>query len=205
MFITFEGGEGCGKSMHSKLLKRYLQKEGYKVILTQEPGATELGKLLRRILLKDRRIVSKCTELFLFAADRAEHIERVIKPFLKKKFIVICDRFVDSTTAYQTGGRRLPVFFVQYMNRMSSQGLMPDLTILLDVDPKKGIARGTKNEKKDKFESETMAFHRSVRRAYLEIANKEPKRVQVFSTSGNADSVQESIRRTVDEKLGNQK
>jgi len=203
MFITFEGGEGCGKSTHSKLLKSYLQKEGHRVILTLEPGATELGKRLRKMLLNDKRIVSKSTELFLFAADRSEHVEMVIKPYLKKKYIVICDRFIDSTTAYQTGGRHLPGFFVQYMNRMSSQGLMPDLTILLDVDPKIGLKRATRNTKKDKFESEKLRFHMDVRKTYMDIARKDPKRVKVVRSGDDPIVVQEKIRRIVDEKLGN--
>jgi len=203
MFVTFEGGEGCGKSTHSKLLKKYLEGKGYKVLLTLEPGATELGKKLRRLLLKGRSLVSRYSELLLFAADRAEHVACVIKPALKNGTLVISDRFIDSTTAYQTGGRMLPKDTVRYVNRLSSDGIVPDLTFLLDVDPGKGIPRGTKHSKKDKFESENGGFHARVRKTYLKIAQKEPKRVKIIPTEGSIRKVQDVIRRIVDEKLGN--
>jgi len=203
MFITFEGGEGCGKSTHSKLLKKYLKNKGYKVILTFEPGGTEVGRILRKALLKGPRLVSRYSELFLFAADRSEHVESVIKPGLKACMIVISDRFVDSTAAYQIAGRGLPKDLVSEMNRISSGGLMPDLTFLLDIPPKIGVARGTKSTKKDKFESENMAFHKRIRKAYLRIAKLEPKRIKVISSIMSAGEVQGIIRRTIDEKLGN--
>lgn len=204
MFITFEGGEGCGKSTHSKLLKKYLEGRGYRVVLTLEPGGTEFGKKLRETLLRGKKLVSKYSELFLFAADRSEHVARVIKPGLKAG-IVISDRFIDSTTAYQAGGRKLPGKLVAQMNRISSGGIVPDITFLLDVAPGVGIRRGTKYTKKDKFESENGGFHSRVRKAYLKIANRDPRRVKIISTSGAAKDAQDVIRRIVDEKLGNKK
>ena len=205
MFITFEGGEGCGKSTHSMLLKKYLESKRYKVILTLEPGGTKIGKKIRNILLRGKKLVSKYSELFLFAADRTEHMESVIKPALKSGNIVISDRFTDSTTAYQAGGRKLPQGLVQYINKTSSSGMVPDLTFLLDVDPALGISRGTKHSKKDKFESENGGFHARVRRTYLKVAKSDPRRIKLISTTGTVKENQNIIRRIVDEKLGNKK
>jgi dTMP kinase len=205
MFITFEGGEGCGKSTHARLLKQYLTGKGYGVVQTLEPGGTDVGKKLRQILLKGERISSRYTELLLFAADRAEHVARVIKPGLKAGKIVISDRFIDSTTAYQTAGRKLPGRLVEEINSISSDRLVPDLTFLLDIPPQTGIPRGTRRTKKDKFESENYAFHRRVRRAYLAIAKREPKRVKIIATDATIEKVQGMIRRIADEKLGNKK
>jgi dTMP kinase len=203
MFITFEGGEGCGKSTHSRLLKKYLESRGYGVVLTLEPGGTGIGRKLRQILLKGERLVSRYSELFLFAADRSEHVARVIKPGIKSGKIVISDRFIDSTTAYQIGGRKLPADTVARINRISSDGIMPDITFLLDVAPKVGVSRGTKYTKKDKFESENGDFHSRVRKAYLKIAKQDPKRVKIISTSGTINEAQNIIKRMVNEKLGN--
>lgn len=201
MFITFEGGEGCGKSTHSKLLKKYLEGKGYKVTLTQEPGATEIGRKLRQMLLKGKQLISRHAELFLFAADRAEHVARVIKPALKNGKVVISDRFIDSTTAYQIGGRRLHKGLVEYVNLVSSGGLFPDITFYLDIPPRIGITRGTKHTGKDKFESEDGGFHERVRNVYLKIAEREPKRIRVISSQKPIDKVQQEIREIIDEKL----
>jgi dTMP kinase len=205
MFITFEGGEGCGKSTHSNLLFKYLKGKGYKVILTLEPGGTAIGGKIRKMLLKDKQIVSKYSELFLFAADRAENVARVIKPALKSWKIVISDRFIDSTTAYQAGGRMLSKDLVKYINKTSSNGIIPDVTFFLDVPPRMGVSRGTKFSKKDKFESENGGFHERVRNAYLTIAKREPGRVKIVSTKGSKEEAQNIIRRIVDEKLRNKK
>jgi dTMP kinase len=205
MFITFEGGEGCGKSTHSKLLKKYLEGKGYKVILTLEPGGTDIGKKIRKTLLRGKKLVSRYSELFLFAADRTEHMSSVIKPALKSGMIVISDRFTDSTTAYQAGGRKLPLGLVRDMNKISSGGRVPDLTFLLDVNPTLGISRGTRYSKKDKFESENGGFHDRVRKEYHKIARNEPRRVKIISTKGTVKETQDTIRRIVDEKLGNKK
>jgi dTMP kinase len=202
MFITFEGGEGCGKSTHAKELKKYLAQRGEAAILTREPGATAIGKKIRQMLLHSERTVSKFTELFLFAADRAEHVAGVILPALKSGKIVICDRFTDSTSAYQIAGRKLSRPMVTYMNNVSSGGLKPDITFLLDIDPVKGIRRGTKHTGKDKFEAEQLSFHKRVRKEYLRIAKSDPGRVKFIRTDMPFSDVQEKIRRIVDEKLG---
>ncbi len=201
LFITFEGGEGCGKSTHSRLLKRYIESKGYRVVLTREPGGTKFGEKLRNILLRGRQLRSKVSELFLFAADRAEHVEGIIRPALNNGFVVICDRFTDSTTAYQTSGRGLPADLVKYINKVSSGGLVPDVTILLDIDPASGISRGTRYTTKDKFESEDRAFHKRIRSKYMSIAKIEPRRMKVISSKGSIASVQGKIREIIDEKF----
>jgi dTMP kinase len=203
MFITFEGGEGCGKSTHSKILKRYLESLGFKVVLTYEPGDTSIGKLLRRVLLKGEKRASRYTELFLFAADRTEHIERVIRPALKERKIIICDRFIDSTVAYQCGARGLPIELVKKVNSISSGGIKPNITFLLDIPPKEGIKRGTKFTGKDVFESEKLVFHEKVRKTYLSIAKNEPGRVKVIDSRKPVKEVKQIIRKFIDEKLGN--
>lgn len=203
MFITFEGGEGCGKSTHAKLLKKYLENKGYKVVLTFEPGGTPFGRKLRKILLKGVVLASSYSELFLFAADRAEHIEKVVHPALRSGKIVISDRFIDSTMAYQVGGRKLPKGFVEKVNNISSSGIMPDLTFLLEVSPKIGMKRVVKRAKKDKFESENGGFHARIRKVYLNIARTQRKRVKLILSVGKIGDVQRKIRDIVDEKLRN--
>ena len=141
VFITFEGTEGCGKSTHAKLLRSYFKSLGKKVVATLEPGSTRIGKEIRKILLGTEETLAKNAELFLFACDRSQHVEQIILPALSDGAIVICDRFTDSTLAYQVGGRKLPEELVRYINAVSSNGLVPDLTFLLDVSPMVGLPR----------------------------------------------------------------
>ena len=194
MFITFEGGEGCGKTTHAKKLKSYLENEGFKVVLTREPGGTAFGKKVRKTLLSRGTVLTANAELLLFAADRAQHMEEVILPSIKAGKIVICDRFIDSTVAYQTGGRGLPEDMVRYLNFISSRGILPDLTILLDVAPEIGIKRAAKEEVRDRFEREDLGFHRKVREAYLKIAGQDPKRVKLVDASAPLAKVGSDIR-----------
>lgn len=199
MFITFEGPEGCGKSTHSKGLKNYLEGKGHKVILTQEPGGTQTGKHIRALLLDPESVLDETTEVYLFAADRSEHVTKVIEPAISSGKIVISDRFIDSTLAYQVGGRGLPEDLVRYVNMISSKGLIPDLTILLDVSPEIGIKRATQNGSVDRFEGEKIEFHKRVRKKYLEIAKDDPKRIRVINTDDRGiDEIQDEIRKIVD-------
>jgi len=195
MFITFEGGEGCGKSTHAKLLKEYLESRGRQVVLTKEPGGTSFGQTLRRILLKGEFPLEVQTEIFLFAADRIEHVEKVIRPALSEGKVVISDRFLDSTLAYQLGGRGLPEDLVRYLNWISCRGLIPDLTFLLDVKVEEGLRRAKGRGEADRFEAEILAFHEGVREKYLEIARDNPERVKVIETFKNVEEVQEEIRK----------
>ena len=210
LFITFEGTEGCGKSTQAKLLEKYLKGLGKKVVSSLEPGGTKIGRQVRNILLSSQEPLSRNAELFLFAADRAQNVEEVIKPALETGAVVICDRFIDSTVAYQIGGRKLPEELVRYLNAVSSAGLIPDITFLLDLSPVVGLPRaiaassaeGGKIRKVDRFEKEKIIFHEEVRKAYLKIAVDNPDRVKVINTEKvDINSVHEEIKRQVKELL----
>lgn len=204
MLITFEGPEGCGKSTHSKRLKSYLEGRGLRVLLTQEPGGTQVGKEIRALLLKPESVLDGTTEVYLFAADRSEHVSKIVLPALEEGKIVISDRFIDSTVAYQIGGRKLPEDLVRYINMISSKGTVPDLTIMLDVSPEIGLKRATQNGAADRFEKEAIDFHRRVRDKYLEIARENPERIKVINTDEKGiEEIQNLVREFVDEKLGN--
>ncbi|MBU0502252.1 MAG: dTMP kinase [bacterium] len=202
MFITFEGAEGCGKSTQVNLLREYLLAKGQNVIVTQEPGGTNLGKELRQILLNPETILDKTTEIYLFAADRSDHVKKIIQPALAEGNIVVSDRYIDSTIAYQVGGRGLPEDFVRYINMVSSHGVIPDLTILLDVSPEVGIKRARARGEVDRFEKEAIAFHHRVRQAYLTIAQNEAKRVRLVNANeAGIDDVFREIKEVVEEYL----
>lgn len=204
MFITFEGPEGCGKSTHSKRVKTYLEGKGIRVLLSLEPGGTQVGKSIREILLNPESVLDENTEVYLFAADRSEHVSKIILPALKEGKIVISDRFIDSTLAYQIGGRKLPEDLVRYLNMTSSKGLIPNLTIQLDVSPEIGLKRATQKGAADRFEQEALDFHRRVRAMYQAIARENPDRIRVVKTDERSiEEIQNQIRGIIDEKLGN--
>lgn len=207
VLITFEGPEGCGKSTHSAMLAKYLKSLGIKVVSSLEPGGTKIGKEIRKILLNTEEPLASNSELFLFAADRAQHVEEVIRPALEAGSVVIVDRFIDSTIAYQIGGRKLPEELVRYINAVSSGGLIPDLTFLLDISPSIGLPRSLASDidkarikKVDRFEKEKIAFHDEVRKMYLEIANNEPDRIKVIDTEKqDIAAAQDQIRKIAKE------
>ena len=175
LFITFEGGEGCGKSTQSRLLLKKLEQQNVPVVLTHEPGGTALGNELRKILKRKRdSSVSPQAELFLLAASRAQLVSEVIRPALEEGKIVICDRFTHSTMVYQGYGRGLDFTAIKMVNNMATGNLNPDLIIFLDISPEQGLAR--KQSLKDRFELEDLSFHRRVREGYLKMAAAEPDR-----------------------------
>ena len=180
VLITFEGIEGSGKSTHLHLAEEFLRAEGLPTVVTFEPGATPLGRELRQLLLSATLPLQHLAELFLFLADRAEHVRQVIKPALEAGKVVLCDRFVDSTTAYQGYGRGLDLAFVKEGNRRATGGIWPRLTILLDCEVEVGLAR---TRGVDRFEEEGVEFHKRVREGYLRIAEEEPLRVKVVDSS----------------------
>jgi dTMP kinase len=195
LLITLEGPEGSGKSTHALLLFKYLKQKGYDCVFTREPGGTALGREIRKILLKKKTIkLNEICELFLFEASRAEVMEEVISPSLKKRKLVICDRFYDATLAYQGFGAGLDVRLINSLNRYATGGIKPDLTILLDIETKKGLKRALKTRRPDRMESKTINFHKRVRRGYLRLARGEPARIKVVSSEGNRNEVQNSIR-----------
>jgi dTMP kinase len=182
LFITFEGGEGCGKSTHSRLLLKKLEQQNIRVVLTHEPGGTALGDELRKALKKKRgSFVSPQAELFLVAASRAQLVAEVIRPALQEGKVVLCDRFTHSTMVYQGYGRGLDFTAIQMVNNMATRNLNPDLIIFLDIPPKQGLAR--KRSLKDRFELEDLSFHRRVREGYLKMAKAEPDRWLVIDAS----------------------
>jgi len=179
LFITFEGGEGSGKSTQARVLYRRLLKLGIPALLTHEPGGTPLGKQLRR-WLKGEGEIDPQTELLLFNASRANLASQVIRPSLEKGTVVICDRFADSTTVYQGYGRGLDFALIEAVNNIATHGLHPDLTVLLDVTVEQGLDR---KSLRDRFEREETAFHQRVRQGYLEMAKREPGRWLVIDAS----------------------
>ena len=175
LFIVFEGAEGCGKSTQARALHKHILRSGSPVTLTHEPGGTPLGKEMRHLLKRASEVhISPLAELFLFAASRAQLVKEMISPSLERGTIVICDRYTDSTIAYQGYGRGLDFNSIQAMNTIATQGLKPDLTILLDIPVQSGLAR-KKTAKQDRFENEEIAFHERVRKGYLEMAAAAPQ------------------------------
>jgi dTMP kinase len=176
LFITFEGGEGCGKSTQTRILYRRLHKLAVPVLLTHEPGVTALGKKADQLLKWSHNIdISPVAELLLFNVSRAQLVTEVLKPELAKGTVVICDRYTDSTIAYQSYGRGLDLETVKSVNQISTQGLSPSLTVLLDVPPEAGFER-KQGDKPDRFESLDLSFHHRVRKGYLALAKEEPER-----------------------------
>lgn len=195
LFITFEGCDGCGKTTQLELLAKYLQDKGYDVIVTREPGARGLGETLREILLNyDGEVSSNC-ESFLFLADRAQHIDTIVKPAIDAGKIVLCDRHIDSTAAYQGYGRGLDLEQINYLNNIATSGLKPDLTLLFDVDIETSMARVGNN--KDRMENAGIEFQEKVRHGYLELAKKEPKRIKVFDSGKTIEQLHQEVLGTI--------
>ena len=205
LFITFEGGEGCGKSSQSKLLYSRLKKLAIPALLTHEPGVTDLGKKITRLLKYSRDIaISPLSELLLFNASRAQLVDAVIMPALKKGTVVICDRYADSTTAYQGYGRGLDLATVTAVNRIATQGLLPELTILLDLPVEAGLARKQDN-KPDRFQTENLSFHRPVREGYLKLAKADPKRWLVIDATQSKQAIAGIIWQKVSKLIASNK
>ena len=198
-FITFEGGEGCGKSTQVKRLKAALEERGVEVLLTREPGGTVLAEEIRR-LIKDQDDDPPCdrSELLLFLAARAQLVRNVIRPALDAGKWVISDRFSDSTLAYQGYGRGLSLEVIEMTNAFACEGLKPDLTVLLDVTPETSLARlrqreGATNTTADRIERAGDAFHARLRRGFAALAAKEPARIKVVDANGTVDEVWEQV------------
>lgn len=193
ILITFEGGEGTGKSTQAKLLYKFLKKKNYKVILTKEPGGTKISEKIRKILLdKDTAEITKKTELLLYFASRAQHVEEIIKPYLEKKYIVISDRFSDSTFAYQGIGRRIDLKTVELINDFVTEKIKPNLTFLLDAPPEITLKR-LKN--KNRIDRESLKFHRKVRKGFLKLAKLNRDRIVVLNAEENISKIHEKIKR----------
>ncbi|MCM0593937.1 MAG: dTMP kinase [Gloeotrichia echinulata DVL01] len=199
--IVFEGVEGCGKTSQIQLTCGWLQSNGISVIVTREPGGTELGLHLRRLLLEkaEDKPIAQTTELLLYAADRSQHVEQELKPNLAAGKYILCDRYTDSTVAYQGYGRGLNIGLINQLNYIATAGLESDLTIWLDVDVEVGLARKRKDEAEfDRIEQEAIAFHRRVQQGYVELAASYPSRI--IRVDGNLS--QEAVQQKIQEILG---
>jgi dTMP kinase len=201
LFITFEGGEGSGKSLQAKELYRRLKKLAIPVVLTHEPGGTPIGRKLGRWLKwAQGEDISPLVELLLFNACRAQSVSEVVRPNLDKGRVVISDRYAESTTVYQGYGRGLELKTVRAVNDTATQGLKPDLIILLDMPVESGLAR-KKVRDRDRFEREALAFHRRVRRGYLKLAAEEPKRWLVVDAKQPKEKISQIIWQRVSKLL----
>lgn len=190
MFISFEGGDGSGKTTHIHMLAARLEKEGYDICTTREPGGTPLGQKIRALLLHGGHVSARA-EALLYAADRAHHIDTVVRPALEKGIVVLADRYLDSSVAYQGVARQLGKDEVRALSLWATQNLLPDLTILLDVSTEVGTAR-VGNET-DRIESAGKEFHEAVRREYLHLAHKEPERFVIIDANRRLEDVAEDI------------
>lgn len=196
-FITFEGSEGCGKSTQSRLLYEYLQAKGCKVTYLREPGATKISEKIRDILLDAKNDgMSVTCEMLLYMAARAQIVEEIIKPALSKGEIVICDRYLESTLAYQGYGLGIDIGMIKAVGIFVTQGIMPDLTILLDVPVKKGL--GYREDSKDRIEQRSLAYHNRVRRGYFKLVKLEPERIKIVKVDEDKEITQGRIRQLVD-------
>ena len=204
-FITFEGPEGAGKSSQVAMLAEYLTGCGRECVITREPGGTCLAEKIREVVKSHNtgEKVHDATELLLMEAARAQHVREKILPALENGKVVICDRFSDSTSAYQGGARKLPQDTIDFLNDFASNGRKPDLTILLDLSPEAGFARIASRESEgyDRFENEKIDFHKQVREAFLAIAAKEPQRFCVIDAELSRNEIAEKIRQVINDAL----
>ena len=191
VFVVFEGGEGAGKSTQVKRLAAVLEAAGHEVTVTREPGATPIGARIRTLLLDPATSLSPRTEALLYAADRAQHVATVVRPALDRGAVVLSDRYVDSSLAYQGAGRELDLDEVAELSAWATQGLQPDLTVLLDLDPAIGLARATGSP--DRIEQESLEFHQAVRQGFLDLAAAAPDRYLVVSALQSADDVHAAV------------
>jgi dTMP kinase len=204
-FISFEGIEGTGKSTQAKLLQERLLGLGHEVILTEEPGGTLISLRIREVLLSvDHTNMKPLTELLLYNAARAQHIEEVILPALNRGAVVITDRFTDSTFAYQGYGRGINMKLLESIDWIATNGLRPDITILLDLDVETGLKRNRRINKTDRLELEDVEFHKRVRKGYHELATKEPERIKVLDASSEIKELNIIIAKIISDFIGRQ-
>ena len=201
-FITLEGGEGAGKSTQIQVIKDYLLTRGNDVVVTREPGGTSEGQEIRNLLVSgDKDKWSPLSETLLILADRAAHLERVIRPALAEGKYVVCDRFFDSTKAYQGVAGGLGLDVINNLQQPVLGTTLPDVTLLLDIDPEKGLRRAQERGGELRFESKTLAYHRTLRNAFLDFAAQEPDRIFVIDADRDVEAVSADILAVLDERL----
>ncbi|MCA9752073.1 MAG: dTMP kinase [Gemmatimonadetes bacterium] len=205
LFVTLEGGEGSGKTTQRRRIVAFLRERGHEVLETREPGGTPAGELIRDLLLHRVESLHPRAELALYLASRAQLVEEVIREQLARGVSIVCDRFTDSSAAYQGGARDLGIETVERLNDWATDGVQPDLTLYFDVDPEEGLARrqsrGSGDEALDRIEREALGFHERVRAAYRVIAGRHPERFRVVPTHGGEERVWERVRSTLEGKL----
>ncbi len=203
MFITLEGPEGSGKTSQLPALAEFLRGKGYDVLVTREPGGTSVGDQIREVLMNMKNVsIVPQTEILLFQAARAQHVAEILRPALDEEKIVICDRFGDSTLAYQGYGHQTDIRTLQYLIHFATGGLTPDLTLLLDIPVDQGFERKIKNAAEwNRLDAYAKAFHERVRQGYLELARDEPERWQTIDASQGKDQVQAEMRKFVLQKI----
>lgn len=200
IFVSLEGPEGAGKSTQLKLISKALETINYKHVVTRDPGGTGLGRQIRRIVLNPDNQIEQIAELLLYQADRAQNVAEVIKPALNQGLLVFCDRYIDSTLAYQGFGRGMSMSLIEQMNEVSTEGLKPELTILFDIESEEGLARLHPGSQ-DRLEREALEFHQRVRAGYKQLSEKEPERWQVLDASKSLTTVQAAFKKILSEKL----
>lgn len=200
-FITLEGSEGSGKSTQSALICDYLKKKGKDVIALREPGGVKISEAIRGLLLdvKNEAMGFEC-ETLLYMAARAQVVKEIIAPALKAGKIVVCDRFLDSTFVYQGYGHGIDITFIKKLGAFATGGIKPDLTLLFDIDTHKGLSRT--NAVKDRIELRSIEYHKRVRKGYLELASKEPKRIKVIQVDAPKEEIFARVQRHINKALG---
>jgi dTMP kinase len=204
LFVTLEGGEGAGKSVQAAAMRERLQAGGHSVVVTREPGGTPLGERLRSVLLdlsSERLQIDSLSETLLFIAARAELVAALIRPALVRGDVVICDRFADSTRAYQGYGRGIDLALIDTLNAAATGGLEPDLVVLLDLAPADGLARRPVAENDDRFGREDVAFHERVRTGYCALAGQDPQRWLVIDASQPREAITDTIYQRIEQVL----
>lgn len=194
LFLTFEGGEGTGKTTQIARVAKHFEAQGKRVVVTREPGGSHIANQIRSLLLDPKmKGLKPLAELFLYEASRAQHVQDIILPALKEGKVVICDRFTDSSIVYQGVARGLPAKLVTLLNGIATGGIRPDLTFVLDLDPRIGLARVGSRGILDRMEKEALSFHQAVRKGYRKLAKAEPKRFRVIDASKSRDQIHETI------------
>ena len=201
LFVTFEGGEGSGKSTQMRRLEARLTARGHDCLVTREPGGTALGEQLRALALDVPTPPAALTEALMIVAARAELVAAVLRPAIAAGRIVLCDRYADSTLAYQGGGRGLDATLLETLNRAATSGVQPDLTLLFDLDPAQGLRRRAGGGPTNRLDRESIEFHRRVRARYLELARSQPQRIVVLDAAAPEDDLEEEIWRAVSARL----
>ncbi|WP_407539489.1 dTMP kinase [Deinococcus radiomollis] len=201
LFVTFEGPEGAGKSTQIRLLAARLEREGIAHLLTREPGGTDIGGKLRELVLDTRSRVSPMTEFLIYSASRAQLVGEVMRPALERGEVLVCDRYVDSSYAYQGYGRGLNMAQLRAVSEAATGGLTPDLTVLLNIDPALGLTRAARVGEPDRIEREGLDFHWRLKQGFLELAFKEPQRFLVLDATASIEALSDDIWKAVSARM----